>query len=61
MSTLYMGNCEALEEFRSGICTLKALEVLYFYGCKYLRRVQEVFEGLNWMKKLSMGNCEALG
>jgi hypothetical protein len=41
LKILYMGDWEALEEFPSGACTLKALEELHFNGCKSLRTVVE--------------------
>ena len=55
-----MWDCEALEEFPSGICTLKALEELSFNGCKSLRKIPEGLGGLTCLKKLYMWDCEAL-
>jgi hypothetical protein len=40
-----MGDCEALEEFPSGVCTLKALEELSFKGCKCLGNIPEGLGG----------------
>ena len=34
-----MWDCEALEEFPSGIFTLKALKELSLHGCKSLRKI----------------------
>ena len=36
LKKLYMYDYEALEEFPFGICTLKALEELYFHRYKYV-------------------------
>jgi hypothetical protein len=36
-------DCEALQEFPSGVCTLNGLKVLDFKGCKILRTTHEVF------------------
>jgi len=55
-----MPDCEALEEFPSGICTLKALEDSSFYGCKSLRNILEKLGGLTCLNKLHMWDCEAL-
>ena len=56
-----MPDCEALEEFPSGICTLKALKELSFRGCKSLKNMPEGFDGLTCLKKLYiMADCQAL-
>ena len=60
MKKLCMGDCEALEEFPSGVCTLKALEELHFHGCKSLRTIPEGLGGLTCLKILRMWDCEAL-
>ena len=60
LKKLCMWNCEALEEFPSAVCTLKALEELEFKGCKSLRRIPEGLGGLPCLKKLYMGDCEDL-
>ena len=41
LKKLVLGNCKALEEFLSGVCTLKALEDLSFNRCKLLRTISE--------------------
>jgi len=55
-----MWDCEVLEEFPSGICTLKALEELSFYGCKSLRIIPEGFGGFTCLKILRMDDCDIL-
>jgi Leucine-rich repeat (LRR) protein len=60
LKKLYMNDCEALEEFPLGICTLKALEDLQLEGCKSLKTIPEGLGGLTCLKKLYMYDCEAL-
>lgn len=38
-----MWDCEAMEEFRSRICSLKALEALFFNEWKSLRKISIEF------------------
>jgi len=47
-----MHECEALEEFPSGVTTLKALELLSFQGCKALKIIPEGLGGLTCLKSL---------
>jgi hypothetical protein len=49
--------CEAPKEFLSGVPTVKALEKLSFYGCKFLKKIPE---GLSCLKKIYVWGCEAL-
>ena len=55
-----MGECEALEEFLSGVCMLVALEELNFGGCKSLMKFPEGLRGLADLTKLYMYKNEAL-
>ena len=57
---LDMGECEALEEFLSGVCMLVALEELNFGGCKSLMKFPEGLRGLADLTKLYMYKNEAL-
>ena len=41
LKNLYMWDCDSLEEFPSGVCTLVALEELNFNGCKFLKKLLE--------------------
>jgi hypothetical protein len=41
LKILKMYDCEALEEFPCGICTLKASKELIFTGCESLRKILE--------------------
>jgi Leucine-rich repeat (LRR) protein len=60
LKILRMWECEALREFPSGVCTLKALEELDFSGCKSLKTIPEGLGGLTYLKILRMWDCEAL-
>ena len=45
LKKLGMWDCKALEEFYSGICTLKALKDLQYNGCKSLRKIPKKVGG----------------
>jgi len=49
LNKLYMQECDALEEFPSGVATPRALEELVFRGCKSLK---EILEGLRALMSL---------
>jgi hypothetical protein len=60
LKELHMWECEALEEFPSGVGTLVALEKLAFNGCKSLKKIPGELGGLTSLKELHMWGCEAL-
>ena len=58
LKKLYTQECDALEEFLSGVCTFVALKELNFGGCRSLKRIPNGLGGLMCFK--DMWECDAL-